>query len=153
MCESCIHTLLCRSGDKVQVASGSTPSQQQRTANSVQGRSSSASSTKTLQATGLLQAQGTPICPSPGLTQVAHFKPGTLNITKGGKITMQPMSVTIPLVNTVGLGPLPPSQQQNAHPQPALLVTTTSADSSGGGGKTEIHIQPQMSSASSGAVS
>ena len=146
-------------GDKLHVATSSTHSQQQhRVANHVQGRASSAPAAKTLQASGLIQAQGTPLCPSPGLAQLAHFKPGTFNITKGGKLTMQPVSVTIPLVSPMGLGALGPSQQQNPHPhpQPTLLVTTTAdevragggAAAAGGGGKTEIHLQPQISTAS-----
>ena len=125
-------------------------------ANHIQGRAGSAPSTKTLQASGLIQAQGTPLCPSPGIAQLAHLKPGTFNITKGGKFTMQPVSVTIPLVNTVNLGALAPSQQQNPHPHPqATLLVTTTADDTGdgggataGGGKTEIHLQPQISTAS-----
>ena len=143
-------------------------------ANHVQGRAASCSgpipiptavAAKTLQASGLLPAaaQGGPLCPGPSLTlpQLAHFKPGTFNITKGGKITMQPVSVTIPLVGPMGLGALAaaaPSQLQNPHQhphQPTLLVTTTTADdvragvgAAGGGVKTEILLHPQISTAS-----
>ncbi|XP_076447842.1 uncharacterized protein LOC143284758 isoform X2 [Babylonia areolata] len=147
-------------GDKVHVSTGSSShsQQQHRLTSGLQGQTGSVTTAKTLQASGLLQAQGTPLCPSPALTQLAHFKPGTLNITKGGKITMQPMSVTIPVVNTVGLGSLSTTQQPNPHPQPALLVTTSAEDGRVGGGvaglgKTEIQIQPHISGTSSGVIS
>lgn len=128
-----------------------------------QGRASLAPNTaKALQASGLMQAQGTPICPSPGLTQLAHFKPGTFNITsttKGGKFTMQPVSLTIP-ISSVALNPAQP-QAPHPHTQPTLLVTSSSTTNDGrasagsvvAGGRTEIHLQPQISTASTGMIS
>ncbi|KAL8609902.1 hypothetical protein ACOMHN_016377 [Nucella lapillus] len=145
-------------GDKVHLTGGSSShSQQQRLSNSLQGCSGALSTAKTLQASGLMQAQNS-LCPTTAITQLAHFKPGTLNIAKGGKITMQPVSVTIPMVNTVGLSTLSATQQPNAHPQPALLVTTSAEDGRTGAGvagvgKTEIHIQPHISTTSSGVIS
>ncbi|KAK7503353.1 hypothetical protein BaRGS_00005274 [Batillaria attramentaria] len=148
------------SSDKLHVGSVSSHHQQHHRGNnnnSAQSRIGSGQH-KTL-ASGLLQAPGTPFSTGQGLptAQLAHLKPATFNITKsvGGKLTMQPVSFTIPLMGQA----LAPSQQQNPHPQPTLLVTTNTEDVSGGGGgvgggnKTELHLQPQISSASSGIIS
>ncbi|XP_025106270.1 ataxin-7-like protein 1 isoform X1 [Pomacea canaliculata] len=116
---------------------------------------SSSGHSKTV-AQGILQS---PLCTGQALTttQLAHLKPGTINFTKGvgGKLTMQPVSVTIPLVGQVGLSALGSTQQQGSHPQHTLLVTTAAEDGSSGsgGGKTEIHLQPQISSSPSGLLS
>nr|KAG5711310.1 hypothetical protein BaRGS_006007 [Batillaria attramentaria] len=123
------------SSDKLHVGSVSSHHQQHHRGNnnnSAQSRIGSGQH-KTL-ASGLLQAPGTPFSTGQGLptAQLAHLKPATFNITKsvGGKLTMQPVSFTIPLMGQA----LAPSQQQNPHPQPTLLVTTNTEDVSGGGG-------------------
>ena len=157
---------LCQ-GDKVLTTSGSSHNhlhhhQQRSSTNSTQGRMGTPVSAKTLASSpSLLNTSGS----SSNLTQLAHLKPGTFNISKTGKITVQPsMSVTIPIVSSMGLGALattPSSQQQQQQSvlsHPALLVTSAAADegrggASGGGSKAELHFQPQMSSASSGVIS
>ncbi|XP_046563693.1 uncharacterized protein LOC124272527 isoform X2 [Haliotis rubra] len=100
---------------------------------------------------GLLQANpgqlGTQLCTSQALTtaQLAQLqvKPGMLNM-KGmtGKITMQPMSVTIPIMNPALAG------QQG--PQHTLLVTTSAED--GTAKQQELHLQ-QISNSPSNVIS
>ncbi|XP_005092007.2 ataxin-7-like protein 1 [Aplysia californica] len=103
----------------------------------------------------------------------AIFKPGsTFNLAKNvGKLTVQPVSLTFPLVNQQGLAaltsgkPTQLQQQQQQQQQQAqtqqphtLLVATSGVGASDdqtktvrvAAGKTELHLQPQISNSSSG---